>query len=76
MELDSAQANDELPGLSAFYQDESGSVFRTYSTYARGLEEAIGMLIILDRAPIGRNETGTMNWVRRHDEKSDHCCAA
>jgi predicted dithiol-disulfide oxidoreductase (DUF899 family) len=81
MELDSAQAHDELPGLSAFYKDESGNVFRTYSTYARGLEELIGTLMILDRAPKGRNETTTMNWVRRHDEyeetaKGDHCCAA
>jgi predicted dithiol-disulfide oxidoreductase (DUF899 family) len=25
-------------------------------------------LMILDRAPLGRNESGTMNFVRRHDE--------
>jgi predicted dithiol-disulfide oxidoreductase (DUF899 family) len=24
--------------------------------------------MILDRAPKGRNETGTMDWMRRHDE--------
>jgi predicted dithiol-disulfide oxidoreductase (DUF899 family) len=24
--------------------------------------------MILDRAPLGRNETSTMNFVRRHDE--------
>jgi predicted dithiol-disulfide oxidoreductase (DUF899 family) len=59
---------DELPGLSAFYQDESGRIFHTYSSYARGPEPLIGTLMILDRAPKGRNEEGTMNFVRRHDE--------
>jgi predicted dithiol-disulfide oxidoreductase (DUF899 family) len=63
-----AQANDELPGLSAFSKDDSGQVFHTYSTYARGPEELIGTLMILDRAPKGRNESTVMNWVRRHDE--------
>jgi predicted dithiol-disulfide oxidoreductase (DUF899 family) len=58
----------ELPGLSAFYKDEAGDVFHTYSSYARGLEEIIGTLMILDRAPIGRNENSTMDFVRRHDE--------
>jgi predicted dithiol-disulfide oxidoreductase (DUF899 family) len=62
------RAHDELPGLSAFYRDESGEVFHTYSSYARGHEELIGTLMILDRAPKGRNEDGTMNFVRRHDE--------
>ena len=60
--------NDELPGLSAFYRDEDGTVFHSYSSYARGDEELIGALMILDRAPKGRNEKSTMNFVRRHDE--------
>ncbi len=67
-ETDSADANDELPGLSAFYKNEAGTVFYTYSTYARGAEELIGTLMMLDRAPKGRNETTTMDFVRRHDE--------
>jgi predicted dithiol-disulfide oxidoreductase (DUF899 family) len=58
----------ELPGLSAFYKDEAGNVYHTYSSYARGPEELIGTLMILDRAPKGRNEKGTMSFVRRHDE--------
>src|SRR5215469_4524799 len=33
---------DELPGLSAFYKNEAGEVFHTYSSYARGPEELIG----------------------------------
>jgi predicted dithiol-disulfide oxidoreductase (DUF899 family) len=69
--IDSAEANDELPGLSAFIKDEAGNVFHTYSSYARGLEELIGTLMILDRAPRGRNEKTTMDFVRRHDEYED-----
>jgi predicted dithiol-disulfide oxidoreductase (DUF899 family) len=78
-QIDAADANDELPGLSAFYKDETGQLFHTYSSYARGDEELIGALMILDRAPKGRNETTTMDFVRRHDEyeappKSHTCC--
>jgi predicted dithiol-disulfide oxidoreductase (DUF899 family) len=67
-EIEAASGHDELPGLSAFYKDETGAVFHTYSSYARGPEELIGTLMILDRAPKGRNETETMDFVRRHDE--------
>lgn len=67
-EIDAARANDELPGLSAFFKDEAGRVFHTYSSYGRGPEELIGTLMILDRAPKGRNEATTMDFVRRHDE--------
>ena len=71
---------DELPGLSAFYQDASGRIFHTYSSYARGPEPLIGTLMILDRAPRGRNEEGTMDFVRRHDEyegaRKAACCHA
>src|SRR5690242_5115505 len=34
-EIDAAQAAPELPGLSAFYKDEAGEVFHTYSSYAQ-----------------------------------------
>lgn len=68
VETQSAKAHDELPGLSAFIKDEAGRVFHTYSSYARGPEELIGTFMILDRAPKGRNEATTMDWVRRHDE--------
>ncbi|MEP6830005.1 MAG: thioredoxin family protein [Rhizomicrobium sp.] len=64
----SDRANDELPGLSAFFKNKNGEIFHTYSSYARGAEEIIGTLMILDRAPLGRNEAGTLSFVRRHDE--------
>ena len=41
-------------------------VYHTYSAYARGLDGLWGMYQWLDRAPLGRNETGF--WWRRHDE--------
>src|SRR3982075_2087557 len=67
-ETKSSDAAAELPGLSAFYKDEAGDIFHTYSSYARGPEELIGTLMILDRAPKGRNEGTIMDFVRRHDE--------
>lgn len=60
--------SEELPGLSVFYKDESGAVFHTYSSYARGNEEVIGAFVYLDITPKGRNENAIMDWVRRHDE--------
>ena len=59
---------DELSGFSAFYKDEEGQVFHTYSTYARGLESLAGTLLLLDRAPKGRNETTSLSFVKRRDE--------
>ncbi|MGY3295903.1 putative dithiol-disulfide oxidoreductase (DUF899 family) [Pseudomonas sp. TE6288] len=69
----------ELPGLSAFYRDSDGSLYHTYSTYARGLDILVNAYNFLDLAPLGRNEDGTMDWVRHHDRyesASDkpHCC--
>lgn len=66
--IDSTVAFDELPGLSAFSRNAAGEVFHTYSGYARGLDELLGTMMILDRTPKGRNETTTMDFVRRHDE--------
>jgi predicted dithiol-disulfide oxidoreductase (DUF899 family) len=67
-QIDAADANDELPGLSAFIKNEKGEVFHTYSSYAREPEAVVGTLMILDVAPLGRNETTPMDFVRRHDE--------
>ncbi|MGN7291925.1 DUF899 domain-containing protein [Rhizobium sp. SAFR-030] len=75
-ELPADQAHDELPGTSSFYKDDSGQIFHTYSSYARGGEEMIGTLMILDQAPLGRNESSTMNFVKRHDEYAPSPAAA
>jgi predicted dithiol-disulfide oxidoreductase (DUF899 family) len=65
----STQTEDH--GLSSFYKDEAGDIFHTYSSYARGHEELIGTLMILDCAPKGRNEKKPMDFLRRHDEYTD-----
>jgi predicted dithiol-disulfide oxidoreductase (DUF899 family) len=73
----------EAPGMSAFTLRD-GVVYHTYSAYERGLDGLWGMYQWLDRAPLGRNETGNSFWFRRHDEygKASHpnaaskdCCA-
>jgi predicted dithiol-disulfide oxidoreductase (DUF899 family) len=78
-ETPAEQAHDELPGLSSFYRDTDGTVYHTYSNYARGGEEMLGTMMILDCAPLGRNEGSTMDFVKRHDEyetrpKAATCC--
>jgi predicted dithiol-disulfide oxidoreductase (DUF899 family) len=66
--VDNATFMREGPGMSAFAL-EDGAVYHTYSTYARGLDALWGMYQWLDRAPLGRNESGV--WWRRHDEYDD-----
>ena len=36
------ETGEEWPGLSAFYKNEAGEVFHTYSTYGRGVEVMMG----------------------------------
>ncbi|MGB8037954.1 MAG: DUF899 family protein, partial [Pseudolabrys sp.] len=70
---------DELPGLSVFCKNDTGEIFHTYSSYARGNEEVNAVFIYLDITPKGRNEIEIMDWVKRHDEydaaeKPANCC--
>ena len=59
----------EREGLSVFYKDSAGKVFRTYSTYARGIDMINTAYHILDMVPKGRDEAaGNQFWVKRHDE--------
>jgi len=48
----------EAPGLSVFYRDGEGQVYRTYSCYSRGLDILNGAYHHLDLVPKGRNEDG------------------
>lgn len=61
------ETGEEWPGLTAFYKDEAGDVFRTYSTFGRGVEVMMGTYAMLDLMPKGRNEAEGMDWLRRHD---------
>ena len=58
---------EQAPGLSAFSLAD-GVVYRTYSTYARGVEQLMGTYRFLDLAPFGRNEKAPADWWRRRDE--------
>lgn len=58
----------DMFGLSVFAKDEKADIFHTYSTYHRGTELLMGAFNWLDLAPKGRNENGTMSWVKLHDE--------
>ncbi|HEX5011557.1 MAG TPA: DUF899 domain-containing protein [Planctomycetota bacterium] len=62
---DVATFTRERPGMSAFAL-EGGTVYHTYSAFARGVDALWGMYPWLDRAPKGRNESDF--WIRRHDE--------
>lgn len=69
--VSSSNVNDELPGISAFYRDDDGTVFHTYSAYGRGVEVMMGTYRMLDLTSRGRDERDVpnkMEWVRRHDE--------
>jgi predicted dithiol-disulfide oxidoreductase (DUF899 family) len=63
--VDAATFGRDRPGMSAFIQRD-GVIYHTYSTYARGLDHLWNMYQWLDRAPLGRNESGI--WWKRHDE--------
>jgi predicted dithiol-disulfide oxidoreductase (DUF899 family) len=62
--------NTDMPGFSVFFKDESGAVFHTYSTFARGLDSMNAAYQLLDLVPKGRDEAGLpfpMAWVKLHD---------
>lgn len=76
---------EELPGISAFYRDDTGQVFHTYSTFGRGVEAMMGTYRLLDLVPLGRNEGDgphKMAWVRHHDRYAQQpagarsCCGS
>ena len=63
-------APEEAPGLSVFYNTDSGDVVHTYSTYGRGVEVMMGAYALMDLTPEGRGERDVpykMEWVRHHD---------
>ena len=59
---------DEMHGITVFYKDKN-NVYRTYSTYARGLDIFNGAYNFLDIAPKGRDEKKDhpTSWLRHHD---------
>ena len=57
-------------GVSVLVKDDDGAIYRTYSTYARGIDLLNTAYNFLDLVPLGRGEQGKnpQYWVRRHDE--------
>jgi predicted dithiol-disulfide oxidoreductase (DUF899 family) len=59
----------EREGMSVFFKDDDGSLFHTYSSYARGIDLLNTAYNYLDLVPKGRDEQGQgQSWVRRRDE--------
>lgn len=61
-------------GVSVFYNDDSGTVFHTYSTYGRGIDMLNAAYHYIDLVPKGRDEDQlkfTQAWVRYHDRYED-----
>ena len=60
----------EREGVSVFFKNAKGKLFRTYSTYARGIDAFCVDDQYLDVVPKGRDEPkgNPQAWVRRHDE--------
>ena len=71
--------NTDMPdqdreGVSVFYRDERGTVFHTYSAYARGIDMLNGTYHYLDLVPKGRDEDDLefpQAWVQYHDRYED-----
>jgi len=62
---------EDLHGTSVFIKDKDGTIYHTYSAYARGDERSLGTYMWLDITPNGRNEGeggNLTNWVKRHDQ--------
>jgi predicted dithiol-disulfide oxidoreductase (DUF899 family) len=67
-----APGGSQREGISVFYKNAAGTVFHTYSTYARGIDMMNADYQYLDLVPKGRGENGKGPfWVRRHDEYRD-----
>ena len=61
---------EDREGISAFYKDGTGTVFHTYSTFARGIDPINATYNFLDLTARGRDENPEMaqDWVRHHDK--------
>jgi predicted dithiol-disulfide oxidoreductase (DUF899 family) len=61
--------SEDREGISAFYKDENGTLFHTYSTFARGIDTINTTYNFLDLTAKGRDEDPehAQDWVRYHD---------
>jgi predicted dithiol-disulfide oxidoreductase (DUF899 family) len=61
---------EEKEGVSAFYRDNKGDIYHTYSSYERGIDLMNTTYNFLDLTAKGRDENPDrpQDWVRYHDE--------
>lgn len=67
---EAGERGSDREAASVFYRGEDGSVFHTYSTYARGIDLLNTTYNFLDLTPKGRDEdhlSEPQAWVRYHD---------
>jgi predicted dithiol-disulfide oxidoreductase (DUF899 family) len=65
-----AKPMSDREGVSVFVRNDEGTLFHTYSAYARGIDLLNAAYNYIDLVPKGRDEEGgsPQLWVRRHDE--------
>lgn len=64
-------SSSEAPGASAFFKDDDGTIYHTYSCHMRGIDMLNGAYHWMDIAPKGRDEDGldyTQAWLKRRDQ--------
>ncbi len=61
---------DEREGVSAFYRDNNGDIYHTYSSYERGIDLMNTTYNFLDLTAKGRDENpkAPQDWVHYHDK--------
>jgi predicted dithiol-disulfide oxidoreductase (DUF899 family) len=65
------ERGEDREGASVFYKAEDGTIYHTYSTYARGIDLLNVTYNFLDLTPKGRDEAhlnGPQAWVRLKDK--------
>ena len=66
------RVQEEMPGVSVFSKDPTGTIYHTYSAYSRGIDLLNGAYNYVDLTPKGRDEgEHIMGWLRRHDQYED-----
>ena len=67
---ETGERGSDREGASVFYRGDDGTVYHTYSTYARGIDLLNTTYNFLDLTPKGRDEdhlSAPQAWVRYHD---------
>jgi len=55
--------SSQFPGMSVFHRGDDGTIYHTYSTYARGVDHMMAVTQMMDLLPFGRD-----GWWFQHKE--------